>query len=45
VTGNETKFAAFICYRKIEGAWYSLDEYKKIYVAERKELEVEMQND
>lgn len=42
VTGNETKYSWLSCYHKINGQWYSSDEYNKIYVAERKAIEIEV---
>lgn len=42
VTGNETKYSWLSCYYKINGQWYFSDEYNKIYVAERKAIELEV---
>lgn len=38
-TGRETKFVGLSCYGKIDGVWYSSDEYNKIIVPSRLQLE------
>jgi len=38
-TGRETKYEGFSCYGKIDGVWYSQDEFNKIVVPNRVSIE------